>query len=177
MKKDSKVIQSATFNPKIKGYFLVYVAFFMTITIVGIPFLLLWFLGIGQYMGRRFYAGLKCDLTTRHLEFKKGVLFKVDKTIPLENIQDLTFIQNPLLNVFDLRILKIETAGQSNPQGSDMKLVGIVDTENFKEQVLHQRELLKKEDRSESRPSAINNDQVISLLTEIRDLLNDIKDK
>ncbi|MDW3196919.1 MAG: PH domain-containing protein [Cytophagales bacterium] len=172
MKTESTIIQTAEFNPKIKGYFLVYVAFFLTISVAGIPLLIFWFLGIGQYMGRRFYKGLKCELTTRHLKFKKGVLFKVDKTIPLENIQDLTFIQNPLLNVFDLRILKIETAGQSNPQGSDMKLVGIVDTESFKEKVLLQRELLKNEERSE-RPSATNNEQVIGLLTEIRDLLKE----
>lgn len=176
MKADSTIIQSAAFNPKIKGYFMVYVALFLTISVAGIPLLIFWFLGIGQYMGKRFYEGLKCDLTNRHLQFKKGVLFKVDKTIPLENIQDLTFIQNPLLNLFNLRILKIETAGQSNPQGSDMKLVGIVGTEKFKEKVLHQRELLITQNRSEIRSSETNNEQVIDLLKEIRDILKEKND-
>jgi putative membrane protein len=105
------------------------------------------------------------------------VLFKVEKTIPLENIQDLTFIENPLLKYLDLRILKIETAGQSNPQGSDMKLIGIVNSADFKEQVLHQRDLLKTDNRVDNREADTNNEQIIDLLKEIKNILNDIKNK
>ncbi len=111
------------------------------------------------------------------MEFKRGVLFKVEKTIPLENIQDLTFIENPFLKYFDLRILKIETAGQSNPQGSDMKLIGIINSSDFKEKVLYQRELLKTENRSENRQTETSNEQTNNILMEIRDILNDIKNK
>ena len=173
----SKIVHTAEFNPKIKVYLLLYVAFILTLTLVGIPLLIFWFLGLGQYISRRFYENLKCKLTDRHLEFKKGVLFKVEKTIPLENIQDLTFIENPLLKYLDLRILKIETAGQSNPQGSDMKLIGIVNSADFKEQVLHQRDLLKTENRVSSSVSETGNEQVVDLLKEIKDILNDIKNK
>ncbi len=177
MTTELKIIQSAEFNPKIKVYLLLYVAFILTMTVVGIPLLVFWFLGLGQYICRRFYENLKCELTVRHLEFKKGVLFKVEKTIPLENIQDLTFIENPLLKYFDLRILKIETAGQSNPQGSDMKLIGIINPSDFKEKVLHQRELLKTENRMDNRQSETSNEQIVDLLKEIKDILNDIKNK
>ena len=173
----SKIIQSAEFNPKIKLYLLLYVAFILALTVVGIPFLIFWFLGLGQYISRRFYENLKCKLTDRHLEFKKGVLFKVEKTIPLENIQDLTFIENPLLKYLDLRILKIETAGQSNPQGSDMKLIGIVNSSDFKEKVLHQRELLKTENRIDNKQSDTSNDQIVDLLKDIKDILVEIKNK
>ena len=177
MTTEAKIIQSAEFNPKIKVYLLVYVAFILTMTVVGIPLLIFWFLGLGQYISRRFYENMKCKLTDRHLEFKKGVLFKVEKTIPLENIQDLTFIENPLLNYFDLRILKIETAGQSNPQGSDMKLVGIINSSDFKVNVLHQRELLKTENRMDNRHTETSNEQIVGILKEIKDILNDIKNK
>jgi len=172
----SEIIQSAEFNPKIKLYLLLYVAFILSLTIVGIPFLIFWFLGLGQYISRHFYESLKCKLTVHHLEFKKGVLFKVEKTIPLENIQDLTFIENPLLKYLDLRILKIETAGQSNPQGSDMKLIGIVNASDFKEKVLYQRELLKKDTRMDNSKSDTSN-EIVDLLKEIKDILNDIKNK
>ena len=174
---ESNLIQMAEFNPKIKTYLLLVVAFFLTISVVGIPLLIFWFLGLGQYISRRFYENLKCKLTNRHLEFKKGVLFKVEKTIPLENIQDLTFIENPFLKYLDLRILKIETAGQSNPQGSDMKLIGIMKSSDFKEKVLYQRELLKTENRSENRQTETSNEQTNKILMEIRDILNDIKNK
>lgn len=176
MQSEHKIIQKAAFNPKIKVYILLTIALFFLVTFIGIPFLIIWFLGLGQYFSKRFYENLECQLTTRHLEFKKGVLFKVEKTIPLENIQDLTFIQNPLLNLFDLRILKIETAGNSNPRGTDMKLIGILDTANFKTKVLEQRELLKAGNPSENSASNASN-ETNELLVEIRDLLNDIKNK
>lgn len=174
---ESNLILKAEFNPKIKTYILVTIAFFLLLTIVGIPILIIWFLGLGQYISRRYYENLSCELTANHLEFKKGVLFKVEKTIPLENIQDLTFIENPLLKYLDLRILKIETAGQSNPQGSDMKLVGIIDSVVFKKKVLQQRELLKTEPKNVNSPTEISNAEINKTLIEIRDLLNEIKNK
>lgn len=177
MTKELKIIQTAEFNPKIRLYLLLYVAIIMMITVIGIPLMIIWFLGLGQYVCRRYYENLKCVLTDRHLEFKKGVAFKVEKTIPLENIQDLTFIENPLLKYFDLRVLKIETAGQSNPQGSDLKLVGIIDPLGFKEKVLHQRELLKPENRMEYKQSETSKEQVIVLLKEIKAILSDIRNK
>lgn len=172
----SNIVKQAEFNPKIKQYILFVVAFFLLISIMGIPILIAWFLGLGQYMGKRYYDNLQCKLTTRHLEFKKGVLFKIEKTIPLENIQDLTFIENPLLKYLDLRVLKIETAGQSNPKGSDMKLIGIIDSANFKELVLKQREALQSNSK-ETTQTTSSNEKTNILLEEIRDLLNDIKNK
>ncbi|WP_341216257.1 PH domain-containing protein [uncultured Wocania sp.] len=176
MNTKSNIIKKAEFNPKIKSYILFVVSFFLLISIAGIPILIVWFLGLGQYISKRFYENLECQLTNRHLEFKKGVLFKVEKTIPLENIQDLTFIENPLLKYLDLRILKIETAGQSNPKGSDMKLIGIIDSANFKEQVLKQREAIQSYSKNSSQ-NISSSEKTNILLEEIRDLLNEIKNK
>jgi len=172
---ESKVIQIAVFSPKIKTYILFSVAFFLFISIIGIPILLFWFLGLGQYISRRYFENLKCVLTERQLVFSKGAFFKVEKTIPLENIQDLTFLQNPILNLLDLRILKIETAGGSNPHGSDMKLIGITDAEKFKKKVLNQRE--KIIDDSSAGRSGTDEIESLQLLREMRDLLKEIKDK
>jgi len=177
MKSEQKNIQTAEFSPNIKTYILLYVALILLVTIAGIPLLIIWFLGLGQYISGRYYDNLKCTLTESHLEFKKGVMFRIEKTIPLENIQDLTFIENPLLNILDLRILKIETAGQSNPQGSDMKLIGIVNTLDFKDKVLQQREIMRRGNLSEIRVSQTDDIQTNQLLIEIRDILLDIKNK
>ena len=172
---ESNLIQKAEFNPKIKTYILITIAFFLLITLIGIPILIIWLLGLGQYISKRYYENISCELTSHHLEFKKGVLFKVEKTIPLENIQDLTFIENPLLKYLDLRILKIETAGQSNPKGSDMQLIGIIGAAEFKKSVLHQRELLKISERPSFNKSETSNEQINKTLIEIRDILNEIK--
>ncbi len=177
MNLETQLIQKAEFNPKIKSYIFLTIAFVMLITIVGIPILIIWLLGFGQYISKRYYENMSCELTTKHLEFKKGVFFKVEKTIPLENIQDLTFVENPLLKYLDLRILKIETAGHSNPKGSDMQLVGIIGAAEFKKSVLHQRELLKQKDRIGNIQTETTNTQINKTLIEIRDILNEIKNK
>jgi putative membrane protein len=174
---ENKLIQRAEFNPKIKKYIFLSVSFFLLITLVGIPILIIWLLGLGKYVSKRYYENLSCELSQNNLEFKKGVLFRVEKTIPLENIQDLTFIENPLLKYLDLRILKIETAGHSNPKGSDMTLIGIVDALEFKNKVLHYRELLKSENRFVNTQTEVSNAQINTTLLEIRDLLKEIKDK
>jgi putative membrane protein len=177
MTQESKILQTADFNPKIKAYLLISIALILTVTIIGIPFIIIWFLGLGQYHCKRYYENLVCTLSERHLSFKKGVMFKTEKTIPLENIQDLTFLENPLLKAFNLRILKIETAGQSNPQGSDLKLIGILDSVEFKNKVLKQRELLSTEVLKPSPTNESSQDQVLNELKEIRNLLKEIRDK
>ncbi|MCH2234181.1 MAG: PH domain-containing protein [Crocinitomicaceae bacterium] len=167
-----QVIEIATFNPSIKKYVLAYVALILLLTIAGIPLLLVWFLGLGQTISRRYYENLKCQLTVSHLEYKKGVLFKVEKTIPLENIQDLTFIENPILNYFGLKILKIETAGGGNKAtgSADMKLIGINGSHDFKELVLRQREKMKAETKTADM-------EMLDVMKEIRNLLEEIKNK
>ena len=168
-----QIIKEAEFSIKIKTYIFLTVSFFLLITIIGIPILLFWLLGFGQYVSRRYYENLKCTLTDRHLIFSKGAFFKVEKTIPLENIQDLTFLQNPILNLLELKVLKIETAGGSNPDGSDMKLIGIVGSEEFKTRVLEERESLVRKPKIEE---THNQDlEMLSVLREIRDLLKDMR--
>ena len=178
MNSESDLIQRAEFNPKIKTYLVLVGAFVMTLTVVGIPLLIFWVLGLGQYYSRRYYENLKCELKHHHLEFSKGVFFKIEKTIPLDNIQDLTFIENPFLKFLDLRILKIETAGQSNPSGgSDMKLIGIIKSSDFKEKVLRQRELISSGSGSKISQTEPSNEQTNGILIEIRDILNDLKNQ
>jgi len=178
MNSESDLIKRAEFNPKIKTYLLLVGVFVMTITLIGIPLIIFWVLGLGQYYSRRYYDNLKCELKHHHLEFSKGVFFKIEKTIPLDNIQDLTFIENPFLNYLGLRILKIETAGQSNPQGgSDMKLIGIIKSSDFKEKVLRQRELISTGSRSKVLQTDTSNEQTNSILIEIRDILNGLKNQ
>jgi len=178
MKKDPVIIKQAEFNERIRKYIFWVVMFYMFISVAGIPLIFLWVAGLGKLISRRYYERLECQLTETHLEFKKGVMFRVEKTIPLENIQDLTFLDNPFLRWFDLRILKIETAGGSNPQGSDMKLIGIIDTPAFKKMVLEQRSVIRNKNLSESTGSSTAlGDESIALLKEIRDLLKEIKAK
>ena len=117
----------AEFNPLIKPYLVITIGFSIAMTIIGLPVALIWFLGGGQWWARHYFEKLECVLSENSLRYRKGIIFQVEKTIPLENIQDVTFIEGPLLKRFHLSILKFETAGQSHGQANAMSLVGIID--------------------------------------------------
>jgi membrane protein YdbS with pleckstrin-like domain len=134
----------ATFNPLIRPYLVVTIGLQMAVTVVLLPVALLWFCGLGQWWARHYFHRLECELSTQTLRYRKGILFQVEKTIPLENIQDVTFIEGPVLKRFNLSILKFETAGQSAGQAHDMKLVGIERAHDFRSQILARREVLKR---------------------------------
>lgn len=137
------IIIKAEFNPIVRTYILLYVFGFLVITIIGIPLAIIWLCGVGQWYSQHYYDKLYCVLTEKHLRLRMGILFTIDKTIPLENIQDLTFYEGPVLKHYNLAMLKVETAGQADKSGNHMKLVGVVDAHIFRATVLDQREKVK----------------------------------
>ena len=169
------VLLRAEFNPRIRQYTLVSVGLILLLSVVTIPILIVWLAGWGQWISRKHYESLTCDLTARHLRFSKGHFFKTEKTIPLENIQDLTFIDNPVLRWFDLRILKVETAGNSGAQGADMKLVGIMDAAGFKEQVMAARDRFQNARHQGVAVAAPAGDDVVKALRDIHASLEGLR--
>ncbi|MFM9007554.1 MAG: PH domain-containing protein [Bacteroidota bacterium] len=141
-----------TFNPLIRTYIFWYVAFFLTISIVGLVVLPFWLLGLGQWYSKLYFEKLECELTSRNLRFKRGILFQFEKTIPLENIQDLTFTEGPLLRKLQLSNIRVETAGQSVHNANHMSLIGIIDAHAFRQALLERRHELKQQSTSPSDP-------------------------
>mgnify|MGYP000956427163 CR=1 FL=1 len=135
----------ASFNPLIRPYLVLTIGLTLVSTIIGIPLALIWFLGVGQWWARHYFDKLECELNPKALRFRKGILFQVEKTIPLENIQDVTFIEGPLLRHFHLSTLKFETAGQSHGQAHDMHLTGIIDAHEFRNRIIEAREALRQQ--------------------------------
>jgi len=70
------------FNPKVCTYWLLSVALVLTVTVVGIPLLLLWF-PIGFVFTKRHLDRMECLLTEKALKVKKGIFVRTEKTIPL----------------------------------------------------------------------------------------------
>ena len=170
MSNEENIIHHAKFTPNIRRYVLLMPALVMLLSVVGIPIMILWFLGIGQTVSKRYYEALECRLTTKHLKYKKGVLVKVEKTIPLENIQDLTFIEGPILKAFNLALLKIETAGNSGSGRADMSLIGVEGAQDFRNLVMNQRETLRKR-------GAEGEESTQAILKDIRAILHRIEEK
>ncbi len=133
----------AAFNPLIRPYLVITIGLTMATTIIGLPLALIWFLGVGQWWARHYFDKLECHLDDKTLRYRKGILVSVEKTIPLENIQDVTFIEGPILRHFHLSTLKFETAGHSAGQANDMHLTGIIDGHEFRNRIIAAREALK----------------------------------
>jgi membrane protein YdbS with pleckstrin-like domain len=138
----------ALFNPLIRPYLVVTIGFAMVCTVVGIPLAVVWFLGVGQWWAQHYFDRLECELTEKTIRFRKGILVQVEKTIPLENIQDVTFIEGPILRHFNLSTLKFETAGTSHDGLANMQLTGIIQAAKFRNQILLARDSLKQRNLS-----------------------------
>lgn len=175
MAEDAKILLKGEFNPKIKTYLMVYGSLILTLTIIGIVFLPIYWLAGPSFL-RKYFERLSAELTTRALRFEKGVLFHVERTIPLDKIQDLTFKEGPLLKYFGLSILKVETAGGSNQGQADLTLIGIVDASNFRKRVLQQRDKVTENKYSNDSGSQTD-DSALAVLKEIRDSLKVIERK
>jgi putative membrane protein len=120
---------------------------------------------------------MECVLTNKALKVKKGMLVKIEKTIPLEKITDMGMAQGPIMRQFDLHTLTIETAGQSG-QGALAALTGIVDAKEFREAVLNQRDAASVLPPSAAPEAAAQGILASSsLLAEIRDSLLRIEEE
>ncbi len=134
----------AEFNPLIRPYLVVTIGLTMASTIIGLPLAVIWFCGVGQWWARHYFAKLECNLSDKTLRYRKGILVQIEKTIPLENIQDVTFIEGPLLRHFHLSTLKFETAGHTAGQANNMQLTGIINAHEYRNHILATREALKQ---------------------------------
>lgn len=170
----TQILQTADFNPRIKKYLLIYGMLISIITIVGIVLLPIYFI-IAPILINKYFDRLSAELTTRALRFEKGVLFHVERTIPLDKIQDLTFKEGPLLKYFGLSILKVETAGGSGQGQADLTLIGIRDASHFRSQVLDQRD--KVTDNQYQSSAHETDESTLAVLKEIRDSLKSIDQK
>jgi putative membrane protein len=166
-------LRKAEFDPKVKTYWLLSGVFLCIVTIVGIPFLIIW-VPMALWLTGRFLARMECLLTKKALKVKKGLLVRVEKTIPLEKITDMAMIQGPIMRWLGLYRLTVETAGQSSGAagGSLVSLVGIVDAQDFREAVLEQRDLITERGaRSEQAAPAPAGTAADPTLVDIRDAL------
>lgn len=134
----------ARFNPLIRPYLVVTIGIILIASCIGILLAPFWFCGVGQWWARHYFLKLECHLSEKTLRYRKGILVQVEKTIPLENIQDVTFVEGPILRHFQLSTLKFETAGNSAGQAHDMQLTGIIDAHQFRDAILAARDALKR---------------------------------
>ena len=161
-----RVIRDAEFDPRVCTYWLLSGALLMLVFVVTIPLIPFWFF-FGRMITGKFLDRISCTLTEQTLIVKKGLFNRIEKTIPLEKITDLALKQGPIMRLLGLNSLSVETAGASGSQSALVSLIGIVDTFEFRDTVLAQR------DQQNSAKSQAGSASTQSLKG---DVLNDIRD-
>lgn len=165
----------ARFHPNLRWYRYLQITLVLVASVAGVAVLPVWLVG-GWWWSTRYYETLECVLGERSLAIGYGVWFRTEKTIPLEQIQDVSVRHGPLLNALGLTKLKIETAGQGSEQAAG-NLVGVMAPLQFRDRVLEQRERLSDR-RSEAAPAApAGEEDVASVLAEIRDAVLRIEER
>lgn len=155
MSNSSAPTVEAKFNPLIRPYLVLTIGLAIASTCIGLPLAIIWWCGVGQWWAGHYFHKLECHLGEKTLRYRKGILVQVEKTIPLENIQDVTFVEGPILRHFHLSTLKFETAGHSAGQANDMHLTGIIDAHDFRNKILEARDALKQQQLHRAQPAEL----------------------
>ncbi|BED90548.1 membrane protein [Pseudoalteromonas sp. MM1] len=134
------ILKSANFDPKVKQYWMTMACFFSAIALVTIPLIPVVLFVVWLVAGK-ILAAMSAQLLTQKLVVKRGILFKEEKSIPLEKITDVGLSQGPLMRLFGLYRLSFETAGQSG-HGALVSLLGVENASEFREAILEQKDNL-----------------------------------
>ncbi len=167
------ILLQAHFDPKVKLYWYVnglWVHFLLVFTGVGLITFPIWMV-LGPIVVSKRYSALSAELGERSVHLRSGVLTRVEKTVPLDKIQDLSLRTGPILTMFGLASVLVETAGSSSP-GADMSLPGLSNAQEFRDAVLKRRDDLTGHKPAVSGPADAD---VAVVLGEIRDSLHRIE--
>ncbi len=170
---DEHLIRRAEFNPDVRKYWLLSGIWILFATIAGIPLIIFWWI-FGLYFTQRYLDRMQCLLTEQSLIVRKGVLVRVEKTVPLDKISDLGMVQGPLMRYLNIEKVTVETAGQSS-EGALISLTGIRDAVQFRDAVLKQRDRLRLESGGTAVSQTKDNGSYEVLLA-IRDSLSRIEE-
>ena len=138
---DHPILRTAEFDrTKLKTYWLWQPVVICSLSVVLIPIIPFVLIGVLMFVDK-YINRLECALTTKSLEVKKGLLNRVESTVPLEKITDVQYFQGPIMRLLGIEGFRVETAGQSSgATGYLVNMLGIKDTRGFRQAVLAQRD-------------------------------------
>lgn len=134
-----RILREAEFSPTVVRYHVLASVVGLALIVIGIPLIPIVAPFVYWYY-TRYYRRLRVVLTARELKVRRGIMMVEEKSIPLEKITDLAVYQGPVMRYMDLKGIKVETAGQTSAGTALVQIVGIVDTDGFRDLVLEQRD-------------------------------------
>ena len=130
--KSEKVLAAANFDLDTPRYIWTFGFIALTCCVATIPLLPFWIL-FGYWYSAESVKRTSCRLTDTALIICRGIFFRSETNIPLDKITDVAILQGPLMRLFGIYQLRVETAGQNHPrQGSEGILLGVLNSRRFR---------------------------------------------
>ncbi len=176
MNTDSSVdFTDAATGERVTKYLFVMLVLISVVTVVGIVLIPFFALLYWLWYKPRYGDYHSMVLSDRFVNIRKGVVFRNEINVPLDRITDVTVSQGPVMRWAGVYGIKIESAGQTTPEGG-ANLIVDRDPRDFRQMVMDRAESVK------SGQGAVNADARVEggssqteLLTEIRDILRRIE--
>lgn len=112
-----------------------FISFFIGLSILALVGSFVW--------ARMFYASYRFELRDRDILVESGVIFRKRTYIPYSRIQNVNVLQGPILRIYGLKSIMIETAGgvsyQQGPAGTGMaegQIPGPENPESLAEEIM-----------------------------------------
>ena len=77
----------------------------------------------------RYYNSTVYHLNDTEMTWKRGVLFRKTGVVPYNRITNIDIIQGPVMRLFKISNLQIQTAGSSGAKVGDISIIGVEDAE------------------------------------------------
>ncbi len=169
----SEILATAEFDRSLVLYAWIMTNLVLLITMVGIIVMFFW-VPFGWIVHKKQLDSASCNLTRRGIAIRKGWIFKAQQNIPLDKLTDISIHEGPVLNLFGIVRISIETAG-ANP----FMLIGLKksSTAQFRDIVMAQRDSIVMAQHESPLGSLVTSEQESQsndVLVEIRDILQQI---
>ncbi|QYZ79923.1 PH domain-containing protein [Methanofollis formosanus] len=126
-----------------------------------------------------YYRSIVYHLTETEMTWKRGVWFRSTGIVPYNRITNVDIIQGPVMRLFGISNLRIQTAGYSAQAQAEIRILGIEDPEPLRELIMAQvrgRPPVAavtggEEEETAPAPVGAGQDAVVAELRAIRELL------
>ena len=95
------------------------------------------------------YFTLRYCIKDDHLVVTQGLIFRNARTIPVERIQNIDFVQNPLHRIFNVAEVKIETASGTKPEAT-LRVLSMAQMDTLRNAVFKNQAEVKNESLGEA---------------------------
>ncbi|ADN37180.1 membrane-flanked domain protein [Methanolacinia petrolearia DSM 11571] len=129
-----------------------------------------------------YYKSIVYHLNETEMTWKRGVWFRQTGIVPYNRITNVDIVQGPLMRIFGISNLRIQTAGYSAQNVAEIRITGIEEPEPLREMIMGfvrsrgPAAAATGGDDSES-SGQVSSGEILDELREIRKILNKMAEK